>query len=372
MNSIILHFKRFDWVIAATAVFLALIGLLSLYSSSLYSGNFSNFYKQAIFLAIGLSFMLALSFFDWRLFRESSGLILFLYFVAIVMLVGLYFFGSMNRGVRTWYNFGFVAFDPIELLKPALLILLAKYFSSRHIAMYQIRHVLLTGLYVIIPVALIFFQPNLGPCLVILALWVGLLVISGIKARHLLILLLIFAVISVFAWMFLMKDYQKARVMSFLVPHDPLGVSWSQNQSKIAVGTGGFWGKGIGNGSQTQYGFLSEPQTDFMLAAISEEFGLVGIVATLLLMFLLLRRVTHVALRAPDNFSKLFVAGVAVLLVAEAAIHIGVNVGFLPIIGLPLPLVSYGGSNLIATFVMLGIVEAVAAYPKTTVTYEEK
>ncbi len=357
---------------ALAAVLLAAFGLVSIYSSSLHGGDFTNFTKQAIFLGIGFVSMLALSYFDWRNFRESPALILTLYFLAVLALAGLYFFGSFNRGVRTWYSLGPITLDPIELLKPVLVILLAKYFSRRHAAMYQIRHILLTGFYVGLPAVLIFFQPNLGPCLVIFSLWIGILIISGIKLRHFLALALGFLVIASLGWLFLMKDYQKARVMSFLVPYDPLGVSWSQNQSKIAVGVGGLFGKGIGGGSQTQYGFLSEPQTDFIFAAISEEFGIIGIVALLSLMLLLIWRITRAALRSTDNFSRLFAAGFAVLLVAESAIHIGVNIGFLPIIGLPLPLVSYGGSNLIATFAVLGIVEGIVAYPDVGMIAEGK
>jgi len=370
MNFIVAHFKKIDWLMALAAVLLAFVGLASLYSSSLHGGDFGNFIKQAIFLGIGFGLMLVLSFFDWRIFRESSAFILVLYFLSIAALVGLFFFGSMNRGVRTWYDLGPVTFDPIELLKPVLVVLLAKYFSSRHIAMYQLRHTLLSGFYVALPAILIFLQPNLGPCLVIFSLWIGMLVISGIKKRHFLLLLLCFLVIFVAGWMFFLKDYQKARVMSFFVPYDPLGVSWSQNQSKIAVGTGGLLGKGMGHGSQTQYGFLSEPQTDFIFAAISEEFGLLAVVVMMALMLLLVARVTRTALRARDNFSRLFAAGFAVLLVAEAVIHIGVNIGFLPIIGLPLPLVSYGGSNLLATFAVLGLIQGIVVASHSVIAKE--
>ncbi len=372
MNFIVVHFKRFDWVMAGAAALLAAAGLASLYSSSLHSGDFGNFAKQAVFLGIGFFLMLALSFFDWRIFRESPAAILFLYFLSIAALAGLYFFGSFNRGVRTWYDFGQFTFDPIELLKPVLLVLLAKYFSGRHAAMYQARHILLTGLYVAAPAALIFFQPNLGPCLVIFALWVGILLVSGIKLRHFLALSLCFLAVLAGSWLFLMKDYQKARIMSFFVPYDPLGVSWSQNQSKIAVGTGGLFGAGLGQGSQTQYGFLSEPQTDFIFAAVSEEFGFAGAAVLLAVFLLLVWRLTRAALAARDNFSRLFCAGLALLLTVEAVIHIGVNVGFLPIIGLPLPLVSYGGSNLIATFAMLGIAQAIVAYPGSRGLPDEK
>ena len=346
----------------AMAMALALIGLLSIYSSSLHSGDFANLTKQAVFLGIGFFLMLVLSFFDWRMFRESPALILGLYVVSILALAGLFFFGSSNRGVRTWYDLKIITLDPIELLKPILLILLAKYFSRRHMAMYQIRHLALTGFYVALPAALVFFQPNLGPCLVIVALWIGMLMIAGIKAPHFVALLLCFLAIFSLGWAFLLKDYQKDRIMDFFTPGDPLGVSWSQNQAKIAVGTGGLLGKGLGQGSQTQYGFLSEPQTDFIFAAIIEEFGVLTAVVILSLLFLLIWRLVRAARRARDNFSKIFLSGMAILLFAEAAIHIGVNVGFLPIIGLPLPLVSYGGSNLVSTFALLGLAQGIIAY----------
>jgi rod shape determining protein RodA len=370
MNLIVTHFKRLDWIMILAAMLLVAIGLVSLYSSSLYSHNFANFHKQAVFLAIGFCVFLAMSFFDWRIFRESSALILILYFLSIAGLAGLYFFGSFNRGVRTWYDLGPVTLDPIELLKPVLLVLLAKYFSRRHAAMYQARHIMLTGAYVALPAALIFFQPNFGPCLVLFALWIGMLAVAGIKMRHFLALVLCGLAVFAFGWLFLMKDYQKDRILSFFTAYDPMGVSWSQNQAKIAVGTGGLLGKGVGGGSQTQYGFLSEPQTDFIFAAISEEFGILGAVALLALLFLLIWRVTRAALRAPDNFSRLFAAGFALLLFAEAAIHIGVNIGFLPIIGLPLPLVSYGGSNLIASLAILGVVEGIVVASHSAIAKE--
>lgn len=349
-------------MIAATA-FLAAIGMVSIYSSSMHSGDYGNFYKQAAFLAAGFCLMFCLSFFDWRVFRESPAVILFLYGASVLALAGVYFFGSDIRGVRTWYKLGSFSLDPIELVKPALLILLAKYFSSRHVAMYQIRHILLTGFYVFVPVALIFFQPNLGPCLVIVAFWIGMLIIAGIKLRHFLILMLCFLMAGVFGWVFMLQDYQKARIMSFLVPYDPLGISWSQNQAKVALSIGGLFGAGIGNGSQTQYGFLSEPQTDFIFSAIAEEMGLAGVTAVLMLYLLVVWRVTICAINSRDNFSRLFAAGFAIFLSAEAFIHIGMNIGFLPIVGLPLPFVSYGGSSLLATLAIMGLVQGMRINP---------
>ncbi len=161
-----------------------------------------------------------------------------------------------------------------------------------------------------------------------------------------------------------MKDYQKERILAFIQPHlaDPLKIGWSQNQAKIAIGSGGIFGQGFGKGSQTRYGFLPEPQTDFIFAALAEEFGLVGIGLLFFLFLILLWRIIKIAILARNNFCRLFAAGLAILLVSQIFIHIGMNLGILPIIGIPLPLVSYGGSNLIAIYIGLGILQSIKKY----------
>ena len=162
--------------------------------------------------------------------------------------------------------------------------------------------------------------------------------------------------------LFRSKDYQKERILSFLFPYDPLGVSWSQNQAKIAVGAGGIFGQGIGKGSQAQYGFLPEPQTDFVFAAIAEETGLLGVSVLLFLFSILIWRIMKIAILSQTNFPRLFAAGFSIILVSQAFIHIGMNLGLLPIIGIPLPLISYGGSSLIATSIGLGIVQGIKSH----------
>lgn len=307
--------------------------------------------------------MFFLSFFDWRIFRENSYLMLALYCFCLITLIGLFFFAPETRGVRGWYKLGPVSFDPVELTKIILMLILAKYFSTRHIEMYQIRHILLSGFYVLIPSVLIFLQPNLGSTLILIALWVGILIISGIKLRHFLILFLCGILVLIFSWGFLLKDYQKTRVMSFLSPDDPLGMSWNQNQAEIAIGSGGIFGQGIGNGSQTRYGFLPEPHTDFIFAALAEETGLVGVGFLFLLLSILLWRIIKIALLSQSNFGRLFATGFSILLISQIFIHIGMNLGILPIIGISLPLVSYGGSGLVATFAALGILQNMRNQP---------
>ncbi len=362
MRDIFNHFKRLDWVLIIVVVLLVGFGLVSLYSSSIGKGDFLNFKKQVIFFGIGFFLMIFLSFFDWRSLREDPYLILILYSISLASLVGLFFFAPEIRGVKSWYKIGPVSVDPIEFTKIILIILLAKYFSTRHIEMYQIKHILLSGFFVFLPAVLIFFQPDLGSVLILIAFWIGILIISGISLRHFLILVLCFLLIFILSWNFVLKDYQKQRIISLFYPIDPLGVSWSQNQSKIAIGSGGILGQGIGRGSQTQYGFLPEPQTDFIFASLAEELGLVGISALFLFLSILIWRIIKIAINSQTNFSRFYASGIAVLLISQIFIHIGMNVGILPIIGIPLPLISYGGSSLIATFIGLGILQSIKTH----------
>jgi len=363
MKLFIVHLRKLDWILIISALVLVGIGLLSLYSSSLGRDDFLNFKKQIIFFGIGFFLMLGISFFDWRQFREDPYLILILYFLCLVALGGLFFFAPEIRGIKAWYKLGPVSLDPIEFTKIVLIILLAKYFSTRHIEMYRIRHILLSGLYVFLPAILIFFQPDLGSVLILVTLWLGILIISGIKIRHFLILVFIFLLVFIFSWLFLLKDYQKERIISFIQPQfEPLGTGWSQRQAKIAIGSGGIFGQGIFQGSQTQYGFLPEPQTDFIFAAVAEETGLLGVAVLLFLFLILLWRIIKIAISAKSNFPCLFATGLAILLISQIFINIGMNLGILPIIGIPLPLVSYGGSSLIATFIGLGILQSIKTH----------
>lgn len=286
-----------------------------------------------------------------------------LYLFCLLSLLGLFFFAPEIRGVQRWYKLGPVSFDPVELTKIILIILLARYFSMKHVEMYRIRHILLSGFYVLLPSALTFFQPDFGSIIILIALWVGILVVSGIKLRHFLVLLLCGIVLFSFSWFFLMKDYQKERVVSFVAPADPLGAGWSQNQSKIAIGAGGVLGQGLFKGSQVQYGFLPEPQTDFIFSAIAEETGLFGVSILLFLFMILIWRIFKVAANSKSNFPRLFSTGLIIVLMSQVFINIGMNLGLLPIIGISLPLLSYGGSSLITTLAALGIVQNIKKTP---------
>ena len=339
------------------------MGLVSLYSSSISSNDFLNFKKQIIFAVVGLLLIFLISLADWRVLKNEPYIIAILYLLGCLSIAGLFLFAPEIRGVVGWYKIGPVSFDPVEFTKIILVILLAKYFSLRHAEVYRIRHILFSGFYVLIPVVLAFFQPNMGQVLIFMFLWLAVLLVSGIKIRSFLAIVLVLSLIAAVGWFFLLKDYQKERILSFVMPQfEPLGAGWSRVQAKIAIGSGGVWGYGFTQGSQTQYGFLPEPQTDFIFSAIAEEFGLMSIVAMLVLFSILIWRIIKIALDSSNNFVRLFSSGLVILLFFEIFVHIGMNLGILPVIGIPLPLVSYGGSSLIFTSIGLGIVQSIKTH----------
>ncbi len=362
MENIWNHLKKIDWVLAACAICLSLIGIASIYSSSFFRGNFFHFQKQIMFLITGFILMILVSFFDWRGLRDNPYFILTIYIVLTISLVLLLFFASTIKGIKGWFQVGFISIDPVEPLKILLIILLAKYFSARHIEIYRIKHIIVSGIYVFIPFVLVFLQPDFGSAMILLLLWVSVLVISGIELKKFLVLMFIFLVLFAFAWVYLLKPYQRQRVISFLVPQDELGSGWSQLQSKIAVGSGGLLGKGFRRGSQVQLGFLSLPKTDFIFAAIAEELGFIGVLGLLGLMLAILFRIMRVSFISRTNFPKIFGLGLATLLFLQVLVHIGMNLGVSPVVGIPLPFVSYGGGGMIANFMALGIIQSLKVF----------
>jgi len=358
-----MHLKRLDWPIILCSVLLIAIGLLSLYGSSVGQADFLNFKKQIAFTSMGIILIFLVSLMDWRILRNQPYLIPILYVVGCLSLAGLFLFAPEVRAVKGWYRIGPISIDPVEFTKIILVLLLAKYFSVRHVEVYRIRHILYSGLYVLVPSVLLFFQPNMGQVLILVALWLVVLLVSGIKIKTFSAIILVLLLFLALGWSVVLKDYQRERITSFILPQfEPLGIGWSGTQAKIAIGSGGILGQGFMHGSQTQYGFLSEPQTDFIFSAIAEEFGLLGISVVFLLFLIIIWRIIKISIKSQTNFPRLFTIGFVILLFSQIFIHIGMNLGVLPIIGLPLPLVSYGGSNLILTCIGLGIVQSIKSH----------
>jgi len=301
---------------------------------------------------------LGASFIDFRLFRTQSAAVFFSY-ACVVLLLGLVLLTNARiRGAESWLFFYGVSVQPVEAAKLVLIVLLAKFFSKRHVEIYRLQHLVVSALYVAIPVLLALLQPDLGSALILLVIWGAVILFSGIKLRHFAILTALCVVMGVGAWLLILEPYQKARITSFINPyHDPEGGGYQMIQSMIAVGSGRVWGKGLGYGSQTHLHFLPEAETDFIFAAFAEEWGFLGVSVMLALFFVVWWRVIAIGMASSDNFSRLYTLGFATLLFVQSFIHIGMNMGILPITGITLPFVSYGGSSLVTLLIGLGIVQ---------------
>lgn len=318
--------------------------------------------KQVIILALGFIVMIIFSLFNYRYLKNYSIPVLTLYAFSLILLA-LTFFSTSVRGTNSWLILGGLTIEPAELTKLCLIILMAKYFSQKHVHIYQFKHIVASGFYFIIPAALILRQPDLGSTIILCLIWGSLLIAAGINRKHLMILGVITAIIASIGWMAVLKPYQKVRIVSFLdQSSDPLGSGYNLIQSKIAIGSGFWLGNGLGAGSQANLGFLPEPYNDFIFAAFVEQFGMVGVGVLLSLVMILVYRILMVGLATTANFGKLFSIGMAVFIFAHVFVSAGVNIGILPVTGLPFPFLSSGGSNFISIMAGLGILQSIKRY----------
>lgn len=349
----------FEWIGLTAAGFLLAFGLLAIYSLSLGNNNtaVTNFERQIIFLAIGVVLFIFFSFIDYRVWKSYSG---FFYLLGIILLVAVLFFGKNVRGTSGWFSLGFFNFQPVELMKIFLIISLANYFSKNTLPTVSLKQLSTSFLYVLVPVILAIKQPDMGAAMVMIAIWLGIIFLAGLKKKYIFMLIVIGILIPLLSWNLVLKDYQRARVTSFFNPEgDPLGSGYNVIQSMVAVGSGGMWGKGLGHGSQSQLNFLPEKHTDFIFAAIAEESGFIGAGLVLALFWILLYRLKKIADKSKDSFGSLLVAGIIVMIFFQMAVNIGMNLGIMPIAGLSLPFISYGGSFLIVTLIALGLSQSV-------------
>ncbi|MCR4322935.1 MAG: rod shape-determining protein RodA [Candidatus Azambacteria bacterium] len=355
------YIQKMDKVLAGAAILLTLFGVVELVAMAYGNHVMAAYqYKQLIALGIGIVLMVALSFLDYRFFKNNSYAVMLLYVGSVLALVVLLLVGKQTRGLTGWFTIGGFAFAPVETTKIVLALLFAKYFSLRHVEMYRWFHVIISFSYVAVPMALVLLQPDLGSAVVVFSLWLGIVLFSGISRKQIALLIILGMVMAWGGWAYALKDYQKERIVSFVNPyHDPQGVGYNAIQAMIAVGSGGMFGKGLGYGSQVQLGFLPEAHTDFMFASIVEEFGLFGAMIVLLLLSIIVWRIMRIGLAAENNFARIFCAAMMVLIFIHVAINLGMNVGLMPVIGIAFPFLSYGGSNLLALFIGLGLVQSI-------------
>ena len=359
MNSILANFKKFDWALLASVFLISGWSLATIYYLSA-DADFLNFKKQLAFFVVSFLVMAAASFFNYQIFRNQPLFLVFIYGLASMLLVLVLIFGQKIRGTTGWFSFAVINFAPVELVKLIIILILAKFFSQRYIELYRIRHLAISFAYVILPVFLVLLQPDLGSAFVLLAIWLGLVIVSGIKIRHLFIIILIGLVVAGIMWSGFLKDYQKKRIITFLNPQkDALGQSYNLRQSLIAIGSGKLFGKGLGKGTQSQLKFLPEAHTDFIFAVIAEEWGFLGVIGLFLLFGVLLYRILRIGFLSANNFAKLFSFGIVIMLFVEILINVGMNLVLLPVVGISLPFISYGGSSALVNFLGLGILQSI-------------
>lgn len=350
-------------------LFVCIGGLLTMSS---FKGDDSYFWKQGLWITISLSAFITASYLEYR-FLKQTRVVMGIYITLLSVLLLLFGLGYVAKGAQSWFNFGGFSFQPSDFMKLALIIVLAKYFSRRHIEIANIRHIIVSGIYAAIPFALILLQPDLGSALVLGAIWFGMVLVSGISKRHLFVVIVIAITTFLLAWNFVFKPYQKARIMNFIYPlQDIRGTGYNAYQSTIAVGSGGLFGKGIGYGTQSRLNFLPEYKTDFIFAAYAEEWGFVGAVLLLVFYFIILYKLATYALVADSTFEALFTYGVLIWLLTHIVINIGMNLGIMPVTGIPLPLMSYGGSHLLAECIALGICAGMHRYSRGGHRYQMK
>ena len=357
MTGFAAHLRKFDWLLMGAVLLLIAIGLTSLFSLS-GIGATRFFERQLVWTGVSVALLLASSMIDFRIFRTQTAAVVSLYAAAVLLLGMVLVVGPRVRGIRAWLHIGGVALQPVELAKLSLTVLLAKFFSKRHIEIYRVRHLVVSGLYLALLTLLVLLQPDPGSAVVLIAIWIAVVLFSGMRLRHFFSLLAIGAVTAGIAWFFVLLPYQKARVTSFIDPYrDPQGAGYQMIQSMIAVGSGRVWGKGLGYGSQSHLHFLPEAHADFIFAAYTEEWGFIGSTLLLGLLGTALWCIIRIGSRARDNFSRIYTIGFAAYIFSQSFIHIGMNMGVLPITGITLPFVSYGGSSLVTLMIGLGIVQ---------------
>lgn len=354
---------RMDWLLVGAALLLVAAGLVTMNSFEEQSNYF--FRNQLLWAFLSVGVMVALSFVDFRFLRRTS-VIVSLFVLSVLTLALVFVFGEVVLGAQSRFDFGFFAIQPADPIKLVLILLLAKYFSRRHIEIAHIRHILVSGVYAFILFALVFVQPDFGSAIILGMIWLGMTLVSGLSKKHLFAVFLTGAVAFGGLWFFGFEPYQKQRILTFLNPLTDLqGAGYNAYQSMVAIGSGQVLGKGIGYGTQSKLQFLPEYETDFIFAAFAEEWGFVGVLLLFALFAVVIWRVLANAMRGATNFEMLFGVGLALLFMSHFVVHIGMNIGLLPVTGTTVPFLSYGGSHLITEFVGLGILMGMRRYART-------
>ena len=359
-------FSHIDWLLFIFTIPIMGAGLVTMTSFGIDHTGLSFFVKQLIWIILAIIAFFFTSLIDFRLLKETRILVRLFIFCASLLIV-LFVLGHTAKGAKSWFSLGGFSFQPVDLMKLIVVIMLAKYFSRRHVEIAQWRHIIISAVYMFVPFMLVFLQPDFGSAMIIFFVWFGMLLVSGIGRKQILILVSIGFIIFSFLWIGVFKPYQKARIMNFVSPYSDIrGTGYNAYQSTIAVGSGKIFGKGVGFGTQSHLQFLPEYQTDFIFSAFAEEWGFVGTILLFILLGLLIWRILLTANMGSTNFEMLFGVGVALLFMSHLIINIGMDIGLMPVTGIPLPLMSYGGSHLLIEMSALGLLMSTRKYARAT------
>jgi len=346
--------REYDWWLLALVFTICALGVMEIYSATHSSSQFAGMHtKQLRWILVGTVLMFALSRFDYHKILDQAPT---LYLVGIVALIAVLAVGNRRFGAKRWIALFGQFLQVSELVKLIIIVVLARFLSEVRTDRLSLADLLKAGVLCGVPLGLILLQPDLGTALVLLPMLVVGAFLAGIQWKHALAVVLLGVMMLPLGW-HVLKPYQKERITTFLHPEDdPKGSGYQLLQSKIAVGSGGFYGKGLGNGSQNQLGFVPVRYSDFILAALAEEFGFVGVFVTLMLYLALLLRLVQNGKRANDRAGMFLVMGVAAALTFHVLVNVAMVIGFMPVTGIPLPLMSYGGSATLFVFLSLGLV----------------
>jgi rod shape determining protein RodA len=353
--------RHFDFLLFGATIILIALGIALIYSATLASTPYisespwdSFLVRQIVYTLVGIGLMLLVSFTDYSIFANINHLI---YAFVILSLILVYAVGHISFGAQRWIEFGIFQLQPSELAKVLLIIVLAKFLADRQEDLKRLPYLLLSMIYVGLPMIFVYVQPDLGTAIVLAVSWLAMVLVAGVRVRHLGLLALIGVISSPIVWLSL-QGYMRERILIFFNPErDPLGAGYNINQARIAVGSGGWLGQGFARGTQSQLHFLRVRHTDYVFSVLGEELGFVGVLLLLLLFIVVIWRILRAAEMARDTFGQLIACGIATVVAFQVIANVGMNVGLLPSSGVPLPFISYGGSALIALLIGEGIVQ---------------
>ncbi|MEK7148759.1 MAG: rod shape-determining protein RodA [Patescibacteria group bacterium] len=341
-----------DWVLLSASFTLVFFGLITM---NAFIGDNLFFEKQLISFGVAIVAFFIATRVDTDMLKRTNVLVT-LFIIMSALLVILFGLGHIAKGAQSWFKVGLFAFQPADAMKLLLILILAKYFSRRHVEIAHFRHIIVSGVYAFIPFLLVLLQPDFGSAMILFFIWFGMILVSGVSKKHLALVFLVGALAFGALWAEVFEPYQKARIMTFVNPmSDIRDTGYNAYQSTIAVGSGQIIGKGVGYGTQSRLRFLPEYQTDFIFSAFAEEWGFIGVVILFSLFILIIWRILAIALVGATNFEMLYGAGIAVFIISQFVVNIGMTIGLLPVTGVTVPFMSFGGSHLLIEFIALGL-----------------